>query len=547
MNDAANDAAKDVARDAGSDAGEEVPDTTGVQASADPTPADPVHEDPASVDPTPEDQNAGDSAHIDPPPEDPASVDPAPEDLTPEDLPPEVPPLEVPAPPDPVPRDRLSSDPATAGTKRETELAANLASYLAAYQDQSDPVAEAAGSPESPLPPAPAQPALQRLRLPWWPAAIALVVVGALVGSWLTSIDDVDPDSNDATALQPAGSAGADGDAADSNSSGDQPAPDTVAGEPEPVVDFEAPEFDADEPVIAVAQAVRPSVVLVETMLGQGSGIVWDAGSGYIVTNHHVVRGTDQVKVTLQNGRVLDASIVGGSGNHDVAVISVDPDEEELVEAVFAPSSELQVGQLAVAIGSPFNLNQTVTTGIVSAVRTSFNGGSDPANPVPMEMVQTDASINLGNSGGALADREGRVIGMNTSIVSADAFASGNIGLGFAIPSDTVLLVAGRIVNGESLELGFLGVSSDVDRAVKDGAIVTDVIEDSPALRAGIEVGDVIVAVNGVAITEISQLSAEIKLYRPGEVVKITIERDGMEQLLTVEVELASFDETLQG
>ena len=283
------------------------------------------------------------------------------------------------------------------------------------------------------------------------------------------------------------------------------------------------------EPVVAVAEALSPSVVRVEIEstsefgFGLGSGIVWDAESGYIVTNQHVVEGAAAVGVVLSDGTRLEGEVIGGSTAHDVAVVRVDPGAADLLAAPFAPASSVRVGQLAVAIGSPLGLAGTVTAGIVSAVRIQVQGGADPTSPVPVEMIQTDAAINRGNSGGALADSQGRVIGMNTMIQTT---TGGSIGLGFAVPSDTVDLIATRIVRGESLELGYLGIeggSEDGDLGVR----VTDVVAGSPAEEAGLLVGDVIISIDSEPMYDIYELSAAIKLRRPGEPVELTVTRGG--------------------
>ena len=280
------------------------------------------------------------------------------------------------------------------------------------------------------------------------------------------------------------------------------------------------------EPVVDVAEIVAPSVVRIEVESdlgpGLGSGIVWDAGNGYIVTNLHVVDGVDRVMVRFGDSSGVEGEVVGGSLAHDVAVVRVDPDEAELVAATFAPASSVRVGQLAVAIGSPFGLTGTVTAGIVSAVRTQVAGGIDGSHLVPIEMIQTDAAINRGNSGGALADAQGRVIGMNTLIQTT---SGGNIGLGFAVPSDTVELIATRVINGESLELGYLGVSGgEQDDSV--GVPLAEVVPGSPAADAGLQPGDVVLAIDGKAVQNMIELSAEVKLRRPGETIELTIRRD---------------------
>jgi len=285
-----------------------------------------------------------------------------------------------------------------------------------------------------------------------------------------------------------------------------------------------------EEPVVAVAEALGPSVVLVEVEsesefgFGLGSGIVWDAGNGYIVTNQHVVEGASSVNVVLSDGVRVEGEIVGESTDHDVAVVRVNPEGLNLVAAPFAPASSVRVGQLAVAIGSPLGLTGTVTAGIVSAVRIQVQGGADPESPVPMEMIQTDAAINRGNSGGALADWQGRVIGMNTMIQTT---SGGNIGLGFAVPSDTVELIATRIVNGESLELGYLGISGQAAGDGDVGVVVVEVVPGSPAETAGLMAGDVIVSIDSEPMYDIRELSAAVKLRLPGEAVELIVRRGG--------------------
>ena len=293
------------------------------------------------------------------------------------------------------------------------------------------------------------------------------------------------------------------------------------------------------EPVADVADAVSPSIVVIISDEGQGSGVVWDAENGYIVTNNHVVELSTNVDVEFPDGQTVVGTVIGGDPSRDVAVVGVDPDEvNSLVQAVFAPTSEVRVGQLAVAIGGPFGLDQSVTAGVVSAInRVLLEGGSDPENPSPVEMIQTDAPINPGNSGGALADRYGRVIGINTQIRTAGPSA-GNIGVGFAIPSDTIVLIARRIVSGESLDIGFLGIQGETPTDGSHGAVVTSVVDGSPADDSGLKAGDLIIAVNGKEISSMADLAAEIKLFRPGETVDILLLRDGIR--LTVQAILAA-------
>ena len=358
----------------------------------------------------------------------------------------------------------------------------------------------------------------------------------AATGSLLSPTGD--PDIGQSEAPDPAAERLlADGSRAEESLSAEQRTPEGLAdASPEPLPSPASPQYPApavaEEPVVAVAAAVSPSVVLVQVgsevgsgvRFGLGSGIVWDAENGYIVTNHHVVDGASTVTIILSDGINMEGEVIGGSSAHDVAVVRVDPEAAELVVARFAPASSVRVGQLAVAIGSPLGLTGTVTAGIVSAVRIQVQGGSDPSSPIPVEMIQTDAAINQGNSGGALADWQGRVIGMNTLIQTT---SGGNIGLGFAVPSDTVELIATRIVNGESLELGYLGISGQPAGGGDVGVVVMEVVPGSPAEEAGLMVGDVIVSIDSEPMYDIVELSAAVKLRRPGEAVELTVARDG--------------------
>ncbi len=290
------------------------------------------------------------------------------------------------------------------------------------------------------------------------------------------------------------------------------------------------------EPVTAVARALSPSVVLINTGMGQGSGIIWDAENGYIVTNDHVIGNAATVSVLFDDGVQVSGVVVGGDSARDIAVVQVDPEGLDLVEAVFDTTETVLVGQLAVAIGSPFGLDQSVTAGIVSAVnRINQFGGSDPSNPVTVEMIQTDAPINPGNSGGALANKDGHVIGMNTSI-RTDGVTTANVGVGFAVPSDTIVIIAERIVAGESLELGFLGINGATPTDGTLGALVSLVVDGSPADDAGLEVGDLIIEVDGELVTTMEQLSADFKFFRPGDEIEIDVVREGERVMLQVTV-----------
>lgn len=282
---------------------------------------------------------------------------------------------------------------------------------------------------------------------------------------------------------------------------------------------------EVDEPVAAVAQAVGPAVVLIQTTRGEGSGIIYDS-SGYILTNAHVVESSNRVRVRLADGSVYDdARVIGADDRRDIAVVKIEP-RTPLTAAVFGPTADVHVGQMAIAIGSPFGLEQTVTAGIVSAV------GRVVSTTNPVEMIQTDAPINPGNSGGPLADAKGRVIGMNTSIRTTDG-TGGSVGVGFAIPSDTLLDIAQRIVNGESLEVAYLGVRG-TEASGSSGVVLVEVVPDSPASAAGLREDDRVVSIDGQNVTSMLMLSARIQLHRPGDTIELTIERDGEQQTVTV-------------
>ena len=317
------------------------------------------------------------------------------------------------------------------------------------------------------------------------------------------------------------------------------PATEVPAPTPEPVLppvnDAPSPVLPgegADEPVAAVAQAVAPAVVLIQNELGQGSGIIYDE-SGLILTNAHVVGGFTEVQVTLASGVRVPGEVLGADPLTDVAVVDIDTDFEFGI-AVLAPESSVEVGQLAVAIGSPFGLEQTVTSGIVSAKGRVLENIIDDGRLSVVSMIQTDAPINPGNSGGALADRQGRVIGMNTSIRTDGS--GGNIGVGFAVPSDTAKLIADRIIAGEPLERGFLGINGGTPLIGEPGVVVGEVTLGSGAANAGIKADDLIVGFNGGAIKSMSDLAAAVRLQPPEATVTVEFVRDG--QNLVAEVTL---------
>jgi S1-C subfamily serine protease len=283
------------------------------------------------------------------------------------------------------------------------------------------------------------------------------------------------------------------------------------------------------EPVAAAAAAVKPAVVQLETNRGLGSGFIYDR-EGLILTAAHVVENARQVTVRLGDGTTKPGEVLGVDVNTDVAVVKIDP-FPGMPLASLALEETPVVGQTAIAIGSPYGLDQTVTAGIVSAINRPVPVGN---NVVPM--VQTDAAINTGNSGGALIDLEGRVIGINDQIRTS---SGDNSGIGFAIPIGLAYDVAGRIVRGESLEFGYLGISRGNDTAFGSaGALVTRVEPGSPAERAGLRVGDVVIEIDGDAIRSFDELVAQIRARTPGDKVELTVRRNG--EVSTVTATLSS-------
>jgi putative serine protease PepD len=279
-----------------------------------------------------------------------------------------------------------------------------------------------------------------------------------------------------------------------------------------------------NEPVAAVAKVLLPSVVQLETGQGLGSGVIYDQ-RGYILTAAHVVNGSGgDVTVRLADGTKVSGRVLGTDEGTDIGVVKVD--RGGLKPAALALGLKLQVGQMAVAIGSPFGLEGSVTSGVVSAVNRSLpaSGGN------VFEVLQTDAPINPGNSGGALADREGKVIGINDSIQSE---SGGNEGVGFAVPVDIAAASATRIVQGKSSETGYLGVGGTDPTLGQPGALINEVVSGSPADKAGLQVGDLVVAINRMQVQSMDDLAAQVRLLGAGQRAQLTVVRDGKEQTLT--------------
>jgi len=259
---------------------------------------------------------------------------------------------------------------------------------------------------------------------------------------------------------------------------------------------------------------------------GAGSGVIIDAADGLVVTNHHVVNGANAIRVQLNDGRSLDAELLGSDASTDVALLQIPA--EDLNDIAFADIDSVAVGDYVVAIGNPFGIGQTVTSGIVSALgRTGLNRENYE------DFIQTDAAINMGNSGGALVDMEGRLIGINTAIISG---SGGSNGIGFAVPVDMVSSVIGHLERDGEVRRGLLGVTiTDLTPAVAEalevdleqGALVTSVMAGSAAESAGIQLSDVIVSLDDEAVSGSRDLRNLVGLKRRGEEVQIRLYRNG--------------------
>jgi len=257
-----------------------------------------------------------------------------------------------------------------------------------------------------------------------------------------------------------------------------------------------------------------------------GSGVIVDAAEGYILTNHHVVEDADEITITLVDDRSLEAQVVGSDAGSDIAVLRVDQDS--LAEMPLGDSDVVRVGDFVVAIGNPFGLQHTVTSGIVSGL------GRSGINPEGYEdFIQTDASINPGNSGGALVNLSGELVGINSAILSG---SGGNIGIGFAIPVNMARTIMDQLIDFGSVRRGLLGVNiapltaeiaENYELESTSGALVTAVSTGSAAERAGLQIGDVIVSVNDEAIAGPVELRNAIGLMRPGDRVEVGYIRDG--------------------
>jgi putative serine protease PepD len=272
---------------------------------------------------------------------------------------------------------------------------------------------------------------------------------------------------------------------------------------------------------------------------GSGSGFLID-GKGHVVTNDHVVDAGDRFTVRFgEDGEPIPAKVVGQDRSSDLAVLEVDPKKvsAETKPLELASSSALRPGDAAIAIGSPFGLSGTVTTGIISALDRSIQS----PNGFPISgVLQTDAAINPGNSGGPLLDAQGRVIGVNSQIESSSRQSSG---VGFAVPVDTVKDVVPKLIGGDEIKRAYLGVSTGED-ATNDGAVVMSITQGGPAAGSGLRTGDRIIKVADRPITEPDELSAAVLEHKPGERIELTVVRGGDER--TIDVQLGTRPDQLE-
>ncbi|WP_122094448.1 serine endoprotease DegQ [Rahnella sp. Larv3_ips] len=288
---------------------------------------------------------------------------------------------------------------------------------------------------------------------------------------------------------------------------------------------------------------------------GLGSGVIIDAAKGYVLTNNHVVNNADKITVQLNDGREYKAKLIGKDDQSDIAVIQL-IDAKNLTQIAMADSDALQVGDFAVAVGNPFGLGQTVTSGIVSAL------GRSGLNLEGLEnFIQTDASINRGNSGGALLNLKGELIGINTAIISSQG---GSVGIGFAIPVNMAKNLSHQLIEFGEVKRGLLGIrgsemTPELAQAFKldsqRGAFVNEVLPDSAAAKAGIKSGDVLITLQGKTLSSFAELRAKVGTAGPGVVMQIGLLREGkpmtvsvtLAQSPAVEVSIEKINPALQG
>ncbi len=401
------------------------------------------------------------------------------------------------------------------------------------------PAEQEPGSSGSARPP---ESARQRRPGPGWAGVVAVALVAALLAAGLATAVGI------ATRPEPPA------------------APETTASSSEPSEDADpAQSVPLTEAVNwnTLAKRVKPSVATIRVAGqqggGEGTGVLIDK-LGHVLTNNHVATaaGPDaQIQVTLADGRLYGADIVGTDPSTDLAVLQVQDPPDDLTPAVFGRSSEVQVGQQVMAVGNPLGLSDTVTTGIISALnrpvvtpaagqqpQQSPFGGQGGGDPVVTNALQTDAAINPGNSGGPLVDATGRVIGINSSIASPSTGAqAGSVGLGFAIPADEAKRVSTELVADGVATHAQLGVSlgqgpgtATTEEATRQSATVTGVVPDSAAAEAGLVEGDEVVAADDVPTPGPDSLVAIVREHAPGDQMTLTVVRAGEEQDVSVQL-----------
>ncbi len=313
--------------------------------------------------------------------------------------------------------------------------------------------------------------------------------------------------------------------------------------------------FGGTWPVAEVAAEVEPSVVQVnveaiettpfgsEPREGLGSGVIYRE-DGYIITNNHVVEGASEVNVAFADGSIEEGEVVGGDPSTDIAVVRVDRDD--LPAADFAEDLDLRLGQLAVAVGSPSGFQSTVTSGVISGlgreIPAELTGGLQQ-DPALVDLIQTDAPISPGNSGGALANRSGEVVGINVAYLPPGQ--TGAVDIGFAIPSPTAISVADQLIEDGEADHPYLGVSlttltpqiaESFGVAVQSGALVVNVDPNGPAAAAGLEPGSVITGIDGQKVEDVGDLLAALRGYGPGDEVEITAATEGEARDVSVQL-----------
>jgi putative serine protease PepD len=314
---------------------------------------------------------------------------------------------------------------------------------------------------------------------------------------------------------------------------------DTETGNVVTVLGADPASLDENPPdsVAGVADAVLASVVSVSAGDGTGSGFIISA-DGYVITNHHVVRGANTIELAFSDGSREAAEVVGTSASYDLAVLLVDRDD--LTPVVLGESESVDVGDPVLAIGSPLGLEGTVTSGIVSALNRPVTAGGQGEQAF-INALQTDAAINPGNSGGPLVDARGRVIGVNSAIATLGfSGATGSIGLGFAIPIDQARRTAEQIIATGEAEYPVMGVRLDSSfdepgaRIAEDSEDGPGVVRNGPAERAGMRPGDVIVAIDGRPVSTPDELVVLLRTREPGDVVTLRYVRNGVEAKVTI-------------